>query len=67
MDVMGMQSQAQGVGDHDPSVIFVGLDVRPLERAVVLALGEYISERDLSPQLSRASGECGRRTADSPT
>jgi two-component system sensor histidine kinase HydH len=34
MGVMGMQSQAQGGGDHDPSVIFVGLDVRPLEEAV---------------------------------
>ncbi|PKN41696.1 MAG: two-component system response regulator [Deltaproteobacteria bacterium HGW-Deltaproteobacteria-18] len=31
-----------------------------VERAVVLALGEYIGERDLPPQLSGAGGEYGR-------
>jgi two-component system response regulator HydG len=31
-----------------------------VERAVVLALGEYIGERELPPQLSGASGEIGR-------
>lgn len=33
MGAMGMM-QPQARGDHDPSVIFVGLDVRPLEEAV---------------------------------
>jgi two-component system sensor histidine kinase HydH len=35
MGAMGMmRPQAQGEGDHAPSVIFVGLDVHPLEEAV---------------------------------
>jgi hypothetical protein len=74
MGAMGMmQPQARGEGDHDPSVIFVGLDVRPLEEAVagelrtnilitvlVLLMGWADSSRFSGPSITDSPGvSCG--------